>query len=97
MTLRMAVGNSLRFEGNLSFVELENRSLHNTCFSHLLNSALAMCKSLGTPVFTAIQRLGKQKINLKNTSKHNKGSEKMEEDQKVKVTVLSVIGGELPS
>lgn len=56
-----------------------------------------MCKSLGTPVFTAIQRLGKQKINLKNTSKHNKGSEKMEEDQKVKVTILSVIGGELPS
>lgn len=61
MILRMVVGNSLRIEGNLSFVELENWALHNTCFSHLLNSALAMCKSLGMAVFTAIQHLGKHK------------------------------------
>lgn len=66
MVLRMVVGNSLRFEGNLSFVELENWALHNTCFSHLLNSALAMCKSLSIPVFTAIQHLGKQKKIMKN-------------------------------
>lgn len=72
MTLRMVVGNSLRFEGNLSCVELENWALHNTCFSHLLNSALAMCKSLSIPVFTAIKHLGKQKTNKETNPKTTK-------------------------
>lgn len=90
MILRMVVGNSLKIEGNLSFVELEDWALHNTCFSQLLNSALAMCKSLGIPVCTAIQHLDKQEKKKKTTPKHNKGSEKMEEDQKVKVTILSL-------
>lgn len=70
-----------------------------------------MCKSLGIPVFTGMNIssiLVSRKKNQTNTtpkktttkkphqnSKHNKGSEKME-DQKVKVTILS-LRGELPS